>query len=168
MFDLTLANKITLGRLALIPLAVYFLLTGLLGLAALLFVLLSLTDLIDGYVARKYNQVSELGKMLDPLADKVLVVSLLIGLAALGKTGALPVIIIAAREFLIASIRTHKVFAASPLAKAKTLVQNVAVFMLLFSLPLAELVLWLAVILSLVSGWVYLWQSQFLQQLRSS
>ena len=165
---MTLANKITLGRIALIPICVLFLLADLLGLAALLFLLLSLTDLLDGYVARKYNQVSELGKMLDPLADKILVVSMLIGLTAIGRAGALPVIIIAAREFLIASIRTGKIFAASPLAKWKTATQTVSVLMLLFALPLADVVLWAAVILSLVSGWVYLWQSQFLQQLRSS
>lgn len=165
---MTLANKITLGRIALIPLCVIFLLSGLLGLAALLFVLLSLTDLVDGYVARKYNQVSELGKMLDPLADKVLVISVLIGLTAIGRADPVPVIIIAAREFLIASIRTSKIFAASPLAKWKTAAQTLAVFMLFFALPLADVVLWLAVLLSLVSGWAYLWQSQFLKQLRSS
>jgi CDP-diacylglycerol--glycerol-3-phosphate 3-phosphatidyltransferase len=168
LFDLTIANRLTLGRIALIPLCIIFLLSGLLGLAALLFVLLSLTDLLDGYLARKYNQVSELGKMLDPLADKILVVSVLIGLTAIGRADPVPVIIIAAREFLVASIRTSKIFAASPLAKWKTLTQNIAVFLLFFALPLADVVLWLAVLLSLVSGWAYLWQSQFLKQLRSS
>jgi len=62
---LTLANKVTLLRIALIPLCLIFLLAGFYGLAAVIFLLLSLSDAIDGYIARKYNQVSELGKMLD-------------------------------------------------------------------------------------------------------
>jgi CDP-diacylglycerol--glycerol-3-phosphate 3-phosphatidyltransferase len=165
---LTLANRITLARIALSPLCAFFLLTGLLGLAALLFILLSLTDLIDGYVARKYNQVSELGKMLDPLADKVLVLTVLIGLTAIGRADPLAVMIITAREFIVASLRTKKIFGASPLAKWKTVVQIVAVMLLMFDLPLAAFVLWVAVVLSLLSGWGYLWQSQFLKQLRSS
>ena len=80
---MTLANKVTLLRIALIPLCLIFLLAGFYGLAAVIFLLLSLSDAIDGYIARKYNQVSELGKMLDPLADKILVMTVLIGLTGL-------------------------------------------------------------------------------------
>jgi CDP-diacylglycerol--glycerol-3-phosphate 3-phosphatidyltransferase len=144
------------------------LLAGFLGLAAAVFILLSLSDALDGYIARKYHQVSELGKMLDPLADKILVTTVLIGLTAIGKASPVPVMLICAREFIIASIRTRKIFAASPVAKWKTALQIVAILMLMFSFPLAEAALWLAVILSLISGWAYLWQSQFLKQLKLS
>jgi CDP-diacylglycerol--glycerol-3-phosphate 3-phosphatidyltransferase len=165
---LTLANKVTLARIALIPFCLAFLLTGFYGLAAVAFVILAFSDAIDGYIARKYNQVSDLGKQLDPLADKILVMTVLIGLTALGKAGALPVMLIFVREFIIASIRGKKVFAASPIAKWKTIIQMVAVFMCILSLPLSELALWLAVILSYISGGAYLWQSQLLKQLRIS
>lgn len=165
---MTLANRITLLRIALIPLCVILLLAGLLGLAAVVFLVLSFSDLIDGYVARKYHQVSELGKMLDPLADKILVLTMLIGLTALGRADPLAVMLITAREFLVASVRSKQIFPASQLAKWKTAAQVLAVFLLIFRLPLAEVVLWFAVILSLITGWAYIWQSQFLKQLRSS
>ncbi len=164
---MTLANKVTLARIALIPFCLIFLLTGFYGLAALVFVILAFSDAIDGYIARKFNQVSDLGKQLDPLADKILVLTVLVGLTALGKAGPLPVMLIVAREFVITSLRAKKVFGASPVAKWKTIVQMVAIFMCILSLPLAELVLWLAVVLAYVSGGAYLWQSQPLKQLRS-
>ena len=165
---MTLANKVTLARIALIPFCLAFMLTGFYGLAAVVFVVLSFSDAIDGYIARKFNQVSELGTQLDPLADKLLVMNVLVVLAALGKAGALPVMLILTREFIITGIRSKKVFAASPLAKWKTIVQMLAVFMCILSLPLSSLVLWLAVILAYVSGGAYLWQSQLLQQSKSS
>lgn len=165
---MTLANRVTLARIALIPFCLAFLLTGFYGLAAVAFVILAFSDAIDGFIARRYNQVSELGKQLDPLADKILVLTVLVGLTALGKAAPLPVMLIVTREFIIAGIRAKKVFAASPIAKWKTIVQMVAVFMCILSLPLAGLALWLAVILSYLSGGVYLWQSQLLKQLRIS
>jgi CDP-diacylglycerol--glycerol-3-phosphate 3-phosphatidyltransferase len=165
---LTLVNRITLLRIALIPLCIAFLLSGFYGLAVVTFLLLSFSDAIDGYIARKYHQVSEIGKMLDPLADKILVITVLIGLASLGKADPVPVMLICAREFIIASVRTKKIFAASPIAKWKTFSQIVAVPMLTLNLPFAGWVLWFAVILSLISGGVYLWQSPFLKQLKLS
>jgi CDP-diacylglycerol--glycerol-3-phosphate 3-phosphatidyltransferase len=165
---LTLANKVTLARIALIPFCLAFLLTGLNGLAAVVFVVLSFSDAIDGYVARKYNQVSQLGQQLDPLADKLLVMNVLVVLAALGKAGALPVMLILTRELIITGLRAKKVFAASPIAKWKTIASMLAVFMCILSLPLANLALWLAVVLAYVSGGAYLWQSQFLKQLKLS
>jgi len=161
---LTLANKITLGRLALIPLCVVLLLAGLYGLAATLFLLLSLSDYLDGYVARKYNQVSDLGKKLDPLADKILVLSMLIGLTGLGKADPAAVMLICAREFLVASFRGSRTFPASPLAKWKTVAQIVAILLLLFNFPFAWLALWFAVLFSLVTGGAYLWQIKILDQ----
>ncbi len=163
---MTLANKVTLARIALIPFCLVFLLTGFYGLAALVFVILAFSDAIDGYIARKFNQVSDLGKQLDPLADKILVLTVLVGLTALGKAGPLPVMLIVAREFVITSVRARRVFAASPIAKWKTIVQMLAIFMCILSLPLSELVLWLAVVLAYISGGAYLWQSPLLKQLR--
>lgn len=165
---MTLANRVTLLRIALIPLCWFSLLAGLFGLAAVIFLLLSLSDLIDGYIARKYNQVSEIGKLLDPLADKILVLTVLIGLTAVGQANPLAVMLICAREFIVASVRSDKIFAANQLAKWKTFTQVAAVLMLMLNLPLANLILWLAVILSLVSGGAYLWQSPLYRQLKSS
>ena len=163
--QITLANRITLLRILFIPLCLVFILTTFYGLATVVFMALAFSDAIDGYIARKYNQVSELGKQLDPLADKILVLTVLIGLTSKGLADPMAVMIICAREFIIASIRTKKIFAASPIAKWKTGSQVLAIFMLLLNLPLAWLVLWAAVFLSLLSGWAYLWQSQILNQL---
>jgi CDP-diacylglycerol--glycerol-3-phosphate 3-phosphatidyltransferase len=163
---LTLANRVTLLRLALVPLCLIFLLLGFYGLSATVFLLLSFSDALDGYLARKYRQVSELGKMLDPLVDKILVMTVLIGLVGLGKANPVAVMLIATREFLVASFRSKKNFAASPIAKWKTFVQIVAVVMLMLNLTFAHEVLWLAVILSLISGGAYLWQNPSLKQLK--
>ena len=162
---MTIANYVTFTRIALVPLLIALLFFGLNGLSLILFLLLSFSDALDGYIARRYNQISELGKFLDPLADKILVISVLIILVGLGKVDAIPVIIIAAREFLVSGLRINaakhnKIIAASPLAKWKTFVQIIATAMLIIGLPFDNLVLWLAVILSLISGGVYLWESK--------
>ena len=171
---MNLANRVTLSRIVLIPLVVTLLYFGLDGLAVILFLVLSFSDAIDGYIARRYNQMSELGKFLDPLADKILIITVLIALVGLGKAHAVPVMIITARELIVQGIRINtarmskKVLAAAPVAKWKTFAQIVAVGMLALSLPYAEEVLWLAVVLSLISGWSYLWQSRISRLLRSS
>jgi len=162
---LTLANYVTLARIALIPLNIGFLLLGINGLGAVLFLLLSFSDAIDGYIARRFNQVSELGKFLDPLADKILVITVLITLVGQGKADSVPVIILVAREFLVSGLRVcaaraGQIFPASPLAKGKTAVQMIAVFLLILKLPFAGLTIWLAVALALFSGGVYLWQNK--------
>ncbi len=165
---MTVPNYITLARIVLIPLIIVLLLMRLNGLAVIAFLLLSFSDAIDGYIARKYNQVSELGKFLDPLADKILVTAVLICLVGLGKADSIPVMIIVARELFINATRSRKIFAASPTAKWKTFSQIVAVAMLMLDLPYADWALWLAVILSVVSGGGYLWQTNLLKQLKSN
>lgn len=165
---MTIANYVTLSRIVLIPLVIIVLLLGMNGLGAILFLILSFSDAVDGYIARRFNQVSDLGKFLDPLADKILVITVLIALVGLGKASSVPVMIIVAREFLVSGIRisvakTRKIMAASPIAKVKTAVQVLAVFMLILRLPLANWILWLAVVLSLVSGGAYLWESKILK-----
>ena len=138
-----------------------------------MFLILSFSDAIDGYIARRFDQVSDLGKFLDPLADKVLVASVLVLLSSLGKADPYAVIILVARELIVQGIRINaarhkKIIAAIPVAKWKTGTQVAAVAMLILSLPYANWVLWLSVMLSLISGGAYLWQSRILKQLRSS
>lgn len=168
---MTIANYVTLGRLLLIPLLIALLLLRINGLGVILFLLLSFSDAIDGYIARTYNQVSELGKFLDPLADKVLVMCTLIVLVGTGQAAIVPVIILVAREFIVQGIRINearyqRIIAASPVAKWKTGTQVVAVAMLILDLPFAGTVLWLSVLFSLLSGGAYLWQSRILSQLK--
>ncbi len=171
---MTLANYVTLSRSALIPLIILFLFLGFNGLAVILFTILWFSDIIDGYIARRFNQVSDLGKFLDPLADKFLVILTLIALVGLGKADSIPVIIITARELLVQSIRisstkrSKKIIEAAPIAKLKATAQFVAVFMLILSIPYAHWILWVAVILSVFSGGTYLWQSKILKQLKLS
>ena len=168
---MTLANYVSLFRVVLIPLNVFFLLFGLYGLAAMLFLFLSLSDAVDGYIARRFNQVSDLGKFLDPLADKILVITVLIALVGLRKADPIAVMILAAREFIVSGIRISaakagKIIPAMSLAKWKTVSQIVATLMLIINLPFANLVLWLAVMLSLISGGVYFWQNKEYLQLK--
>lgn len=158
---MTLANQVTLLRIAFIPLIIGLLLLGLNGLAAIFFLLLSFSDALDGYLARRLRQVSDLGKFLDPLADKVLVITVLIALVGLGKAESLPVIIITARELLVQGLRINaaankQIIAATPLAKWKTVIQIIAILMLILNLPYADWALWAAVILSLISATKYM------------
>lgn len=162
---MTIANYVTLARIILVPISVILLLFGINGLAALVFIILCFSDAIDGYIARRYDQVSEFGKLIDPLADKILVISLLIALVGLGKASSIPVILLVVRELLVSAIRTsvakeHGILAASQIAKYKTASQMLAVFMLILDIPLAALVLWLSVVIGYISGGAYLWQNQ--------
>lgn len=168
---MTIANKITLARIALIPLIIFLLLARINGLAVALFLLVSFSDALDGYVARRYNQVSDLGKYLDPLADKILIITALIALVSVGLAAVLPVIFLVSRELIVQGLRinaarSNNIFAASPLAKWKTVIQVAAVTMLILDLPLANEVLWISVLLAWLSGGAYLWQSQMLKKLR--
>ena len=168
---MTIANYVTLARILLVPISIVLLLFGINGLAALVFIILSFSDAIDGYIARRYNQISEFGKLIDPLADKILVISLLIALVGLGKASSVPVILLVVRELLVSAIRTSVakdggILAASQIAKYKTASQMLAVFMLILDIPLAALVLWLSVVIGYISGGAYLWQNQKSLQLK--
>jgi CDP-diacylglycerol--glycerol-3-phosphate 3-phosphatidyltransferase len=170
---LTVANYVTLSRIVFIPLIITLLSYRINGLAVILFLVLSFSDAIDGYIARRFNQVSDLGKFLDPLADKVLVITVLIALVGQGKADSIPVMLIVVRELLVQGIRisaakNQRIIAAAPVAKWKTAAQIVAVSMLILRLPYADWVLWLAVVLSIISGGAYLWQSRILKLLKSS
>lgn len=146
---MTLATKITLARIVLIPffvLTFYFPQVSFLGVlniwylaAFILFIVLSITDWLDGYIARKYNQISDLGKFLDPLADKVLVSSAMIMLLTVNLFPAWAIIVMLIREFVVAGIRMIAasegiVIAADMAGKVKTVLQMVALVCALFAL----------------------------------
>ncbi len=128
---MTLANKITLARIALIPIFLVFAVLG--GttfdiVALVLFILCSVTDFLDGYVARKYHQVTDFGKFVDPLADKLLICAAMMVFVDRGLMSGVMVFIILAREFIITSLRTVSAMkgvamAAAWSGKVKTCVQ---------------------------------------------
>lgn len=161
---MNLPNKLTMFRVILIPFFIVFLLVPITPydkwIALVIFILASLTDLLDGKIARKYNLVTNFGKFMDPLADKLLVCSALICLIELHKIPAWMVIIIIAREFIISGFRlvasdNGVVIAASYWGKFKTTFQMAAVCLLIADISaialLTRIILWIAVILTVVS-----------------
>lgn len=163
---MNLPNKLTVLRVCMIPFFVAALLyqggeNQTFRIAAdVIFIAASLTDMLDGKIARKYNLVTNFGKFMDPLADKLLVCSALICLIELGQIPAWVVIVIISREFIISGFRlvasdNGVVIAASYWGKFKTVFQMAAVILLILDLePLALIadgVLWIAVILTVVS-----------------
>ncbi|MBW4462924.1 MAG: CDP-diacylglycerol--glycerol-3-phosphate 3-phosphatidyltransferase [Nodosilinea sp. WJT8-NPBG4] len=136
--------------------------------AAGIFVVAASTDWLDGYLARRLNQVTELGKFLDPLVDKLLVLAPLLMLVGLGQVPGWGVFLIVAREITISGWRVNPAMqggavpGANLWGKAKTVVQIVAIALLLAPLPAvwdgpAQICFWAAVALTLASGLVYLW-----------
>ena len=128
--------------------------------AAAIFIIASLTDMLDGKIARKYNLVTNFGKFMDPLADKLLVCSALICMIELGQLPAWMVIIIISREFIISGFRlvaadNGVVIAASYWGKFKTVFQMVGVVLLILNIEalsvITSLVIWIALILTVVS-----------------
>lgn len=141
---MNLPNKLTILRIVLVPVFMVLLLNmNLSWVAGIVFVIASLTDLLDGKIARKYNLVTNFGKFADPLADKLLVCGALIALCAMGKLGnpilgAWATFIIIAREFMVTGVRLvaaaeGKVIAAGMSGKIKTTVQMIAIIYILFS-----------------------------------
>ena len=129
-------------------------------IALAIFIIASLTDLLDGKIARKYNLVTNFGKFMDPLADKLLVSAAMIALVDLKRIPAWIVIIIISREFIISGFRliasdNHVVIAASYWGKFKTTFQMVMVCLMIVDIPklqlLTDLVMWIALILTVVS-----------------
>lgn len=129
--------------------------------AALIFVIASVTDFFDGYIARSWDQKTKLGAILDPLADKMLILAAFLGLMMLGRASAWAVYLILVREFFITGFRVVMAsdsveVAASMAGKVKTVSQMFAVGFLLMSWPGGELLLWIAVALTLYSGFEYI------------
>jgi CDP-diacylglycerol---glycerol-3-phosphate 3-phosphatidyltransferase len=171
-YKMTLANAITIGRILLVPIFLVILLTEMNNkevIAFIVFLVAALTDAVDGYFARKYNQITELGKFLDPLADKLLIAGALLALVYLGKVATWVATIIIFREIFITAFRLYymvkdSAFSASLLAKKKTMVQVIAISILILhpKLPNSEMVhdigtwiLYLAVFLTVYSGVEY-------------
>lgn len=164
---MNLATWITVSRLLGIPLILWSLYwntseTRWLGLGV--FLVAAGTDWLDGYVARKLNQVTDLGKFLDPLVDKLLVLAPLLTLIELGQVPAWGVFLVLMREMAIAGwrIQQTQISGANLWGKLKTVSQILAVSLLIAPLPhswsLVSLVaFWVAVALTLVSGGIYLW-----------
>lgn len=162
---MNLPNKLTVFRVILIVPFVLFLLTDIGGnygdwIALAIFIVASLTDLADGKIARKYNLVTNFGKFMDPLADKLLVCSAMICLIELGRIPAWVVIIIIAREFIISGFRliasdNHVVIAASYWGKFKTTFQMIMVCLMIVNMQalsiVTQIVMWIALILTVVS-----------------
>lgn len=162
---MNLPNKLTVLRVLMIPFFVLFALVDLVPgcshyIAVAIFIIASLTDLLDGKIARKYNLVTDFGKFMDPLADKLLVCSALICLVSMDRLPAWMVIVIISREFIISGFRlvasdNGVVIAASYWGKFKTVFQMISVILLIVNLPVLELpasiCLWIALILTVVS-----------------
>lgn len=169
--DMNLANKLTMLRVVMIPvfLVVLFLAPVPMNryIAVLIFIVASLTDMLDGKIARKYNLVSNFGKFMDPLADKLLVMAALVSMVALKDLAAWVVIVILAREFTITGFRTlameaNIVMAASWWGKVKTTVQMVMIPVVLLKLPFGCMpvvetaLIWLSVFFTIFSGADYI------------
>ncbi|MBQ9437545.1 MAG: CDP-diacylglycerol--glycerol-3-phosphate 3-phosphatidyltransferase [Lachnospiraceae bacterium] len=158
-------NILTMLRVIMIPFFVFFLLTDYAGpysdwIALGVFIAASLTDLADGKIARKYNLVSNFGKFMDPLADKLLVCSALICLVDIRRIPCWIVLIIIAREFIISGFRLvaadkGRVLAASMWGKFKTTFQMIMVCLMIANLPQLSLItaicMWIALALTIIS-----------------
>jgi len=128
--------------------------------AALIFVIASVTDFFDGYIARSWNQITKLGGILDPLADKMLMLAGFLGLVYIHRASAWAVFIILTREFFITGLRIQaasegKSVSASLAGKIKTVLQMIAIGFLLMNWPYANELLWASVVITLYSGWEY-------------
>jgi len=170
-----LPNILAFTRILLAPLMFFFLVDRSIPLfynvnvswldyfSALLFVIASITDFFDGYIARNWNQVTKLGAILDPLADKMLTLSAFLGLMYLGRASAWAIMIILVREFFITGLRVlmaseNKSIKASFIGKIKTVSQMIAIGFLLMNWPYATFLLWLAVFTTLYSGIEYVYE----------
>ena len=163
---MNLPNKLTILRVIMIPFFVAALLydgganQNMRYVAAAIFIIASLTDMLDGKIARKYNLVTNFGKFMDPLADKLLVCSALICMIELRELPAWMVIIIISREFIISGFRlvasdNGVVIAASYWGKFKTTFQMIGVVLLIFNIPvlstLTTIIVWIALALTVIS-----------------
>ena len=173
---MNIPNSLTVSRLLAIPVLMVLLLVRFPGhdqVAAILFVLFSLTDTLDGQLARRRGTVSDFGKFLDPLADKLFVLSVLIVLVQEGLVAAWVVVVIFSRELIITILRSvaatqGHVIAAAPLGKTKTITQMSAVALLILQrpypvlVPIADVAVGIAIIFTLWSGLDYLWRFRHL------
>ncbi|BCZ48016.1 CDP-diacylglycerol--glycerol-3-phosphate 3-phosphatidyltransferase [Clostridium gelidum] len=184
---MNLANKLTLMRIFLVPVFLLFMATKDIPygsfIATFIFILAALTDKLDGYIARSRNQITNFGKFMDPLADKLLVTAALISLVELHVVPGWAAVVIIAREFAVSGLRSiaaaqGRVIAASWWGKIKTVIQIIAIILLLlkvnihdsidlkhfvtgsyylkeFFVIVPNIMLMIAVVITLVSGYDY-------------
>ena len=185
---MNLPNKITVSRICLIPVFLIIMLApfdwGVYTIGdvelpvqhlagALVFIIASATDWIDGHYARKHNLVTNLGKFLDPLADKLLVSAALITLVDLHYVATWMAVVIISREFAVTGLRlvlagTGEVAAAKMPGKIKMWMQVIAIsaYLLhdvpfnLINVPIADISIWVALIFTIISGWDYFWKNR--------
>lgn len=176
---MNLPNKLTIFRMILIVPFVFLMMGGKAGwfgsfaytdfIALAIFIIASLTDLIDGKIARKYNLVTNFGKFMDPLADKLLVSAAMIALVELGRIPAWIVIIIISREFIISGFRLIAsdkgvVIAANYWGKWKTTFQMIMICMMIGNIAwlqiLTDIVMWIALALTIISLVDYIWKNK--------
>lgn len=171
---MNLPNKLTILRTVMIPFFILFLYTDWFHgydkiIAAVIFIAASLTDMLDGKIARKYNLVTNFGKFMDPLADKLLVCSAMICLVEMGRIPAWIVIVIISREFIISGFRliasdNGRVIAASYWGKFKTTFQMVMICLMIANIEalsvLTTIVMWVALVLTVVSLVDYLMKNK--------
>ena len=168
-------NKLTVARMIMVPFFVLFMLAGFAGtagkwIALAIFVVASLTDYLDGHLARKYNLVTDFGKFMDPLADKLLVCSALICLVELDRLAAWIVIVIIGREFIISGFRlvaadNGVVVCARDWGKFKTVSQMILFILMIMILGgffsvFDQIFVWLAVALTVISLVDYLYKNR--------
>ena len=173
---MNLPNKLTVLRVIMVPFFVFFMLTDVGGaankwIALAIFVIASLTDMLDGKIARKYNLVTDFGNFMDPLADKLLVCAAMICLIETGQLAAWIVIVIISREFIISGFRlvaadNGVVIAASYWGKFKTTFQMLMVIVLILNFDncyfqlLGTVLTYIALVLTVVSLIDYLWKNR--------
>lgn len=129
--------------------------------AGFIFVVASVTDFFDGYIAREFNQITTLGAILDPLADKMLTLAAFLGLMLLDRASPWAIFLILTRELFITGLRVNAValgidISASWMGKVKTVAQMIAIGFLLMEWPFATALLWIATFLTLYSGYEYI------------
>lgn len=170
---MNLANALTISRIVVVPVIVILLIIdGVIPsvIAAILFIAATITDYLDGYFARKYHMESDLGKLLDPLADKLLIASVMIMLIPMGRVPAWIAVIIIGRELAVTGLRSiasekHIIIAANWLGKYKTAFQCAALIPLLIHYPIldiqfqlaGEFFLWIALFFTIWSGFDYIY-----------
>jgi CDP-diacylglycerol--glycerol-3-phosphate 3-phosphatidyltransferase/cardiolipin synthase len=170
---MNLPNKLTVARFIAVPFFIVAFMTGYYYVAAIIFIAASFTDYLDGAIARKYNLVTNFGKIMDPLADKILVISALVCLVDSGQVASWMLIVILAREFTVTGLRTVAaaqgvVIAAGMSGKIKTALQMIAVPLLILqnwpfsmiNIPMADILLWASVIMTIVSGTEYVYKNR--------
>ena len=170
---MNLPNKLTMARILAVPVFIVLYMMGHNIIATIVFILAGLTDMLDGQIARKRGLVTNFGKIMDPLADKILVYSAFICMVQIGIVPGWMLVIILFREFIVSGLRTvaaadGTVIAAGKTGKLKTILQMIAVPLLLLNnwpfsyigIPGDQIFLWAQLIMTIISGVEYVYENR--------